>query len=183
DLVDAGEPVLDRVLHGDDVPVRRVDHVEGGVEGGRLPRPRRPRDEDRPVGLAEAGLEAGQDRGVEPEVGQRQAGLGLVQDPHDDLLPVDRRQRGHPQVDPLPATLREIRPSWGMRRSAMLMSAMTLSRLITPPWIDRGECMTSWRTPSTRKRIRRSVSVGSTWMSDARSATAWAIRRFTNLTI
>ena len=83
----------------------------------------------------------------------------------------------------LPATLREMRPSWGMRRSAMLMSAMTLSRLITPPWMERGECMTSWSTPSTRKRIRRSCSVGSTWMSDARSATAWAMRRLTNLTM
>ena len=34
-----------------------------------------------------------------------------------------------------------------------------------------------------RNRIRRSCSVGSTWMSDARSWTAWVISRLTNLTI
>ena len=83
----------------------------------------------------------------------------------------------------LPPTFSEMRPSWGMRRSAMLMSAMTLRRLITPAWMVRGERMTSWSTPSMRNRMRRSCSVGSTWMSDARSATAWVMSRLTNLTI
>ncbi len=36
----------------------------------------------------------------------------------------------------LPFALTESRPSCGMRRSAMLMSDMILSRLITPDWID-----------------------------------------------
>ena len=83
----------------------------------------------------------------------------------------------------LPPTVSDMRPSWGSRRSAMLMSAITLSRLITPAWIDFGECMTSWSTPSMRNRMRRSFSAGSTWMSDARSFTAWVISRLTNLTI
>ena len=34
-----------------------------------------------------------------------------------------------------------------------------------------------------RNRMRRSCSAGSTWMSDARSCTAWRITRLTNLTI
>ncbi len=43
--------------------------------------------------------------------------------------------------------------------------------------------MTSCSTPSTRYRIRRSRSIGSRWMSEARSARAWLIRRFTILTM
>ena len=65
----------------------------------------------------------------------------------------------------------------------MLMSAMIFSRLITPDWIDFGERMTSCSTPSMRNRTRTSCSVGSRWMSEARSWIPWVIRRFTNLTI
>ena len=65
----------------------------------------------------------------------------------------------------------------------MSISAMTLSRDTTPAAIERGWRMRSWSTPSMRNRMRRSCSVGSTWMSDARSCTAWRITRFTNLTI
>ncbi len=50
----------------------------------------------------------------------------------------------------LPLALTESRPSCGMRRSAMLMSAMILSREMTPDWIARGERMTSCSTPSMR---------------------------------
>ena len=49
-----------------------------------------------------------------------------------------------------PDTVRPTRPSWGTRRSAMLMSAMTLSLLTRPAWMALGERMTSWSTPSTR---------------------------------
>ncbi len=55
-----------------------------------------------------------------------------------------RRSTGRPSIVVL------IRPSWGIRRSAMLMSAMTLSRLIMPFWMFRGERITSWSTPSIR---------------------------------
>ena len=82
-----------------------------------------------------------------------------------------------------PLTFIVMRPSCGMRRSAMLMSAMTFRRVITPAWMLRGERITSCSTPSMRNRMRRSVSVGSTWMSDARSLTAWFTSRLTNLTI
>ena len=60
---------------------------------------------------------------------------------------------------------------------------MTLSRLISPPWMFFGECMTSWSTPSTRNRTRTSRSVGSIWTSDARSPTAWVMIAWTSLTI
>ena len=83
----------------------------------------------------------------------------------------------------LPSTVSPMRPSWGMRRSAMSISAMTLRRDTTPGMIERGWRMRSCNTPSMRKRMRRSTSVGSTWMSEARSCTAWRITRFTNLTI
>ena len=83
----------------------------------------------------------------------------------------------------MPLALTESRPSCGIRRSAMLMSAMILSRLMTPDWIALGERMTSCSTPSMRKRTRRSCSVGSRWMSEARSWIAWVISRLTYLTI
>ena len=82
-----------------------------------------------------------------------------------------------------PETRIEMRPSCGTRRSAMLMSAMTLRRLMTPFWMLRGERMTSCSTPSMRNRMRRSCSVGSTWMSDARSCVACVMSMLTNLTI
>ena len=50
----------------------------------------------------------------------------------------------------LPWALTESRPSCGIRRSAMLMSAMIFSRLMTPDWIAFGERMTSCSTPSMR---------------------------------
>ncbi len=46
-----------------------------------------------------------------------------------------------------------IRPSWGMRRSAMLMSAMTLRRLTMPDWMFFGGRITSWSTPSPDQSI------------------------------
>ena len=65
----------------------------------------------------------------------------------------------------------------------MLMSAMIFSRLMTPDWIAFGERMISCSTPSMRYRTRRSRSVGSRWMSEARSWIAWVISRLTYLTI
>jgi len=43
-------------------------------------------------------------------------------------------------------------------------------------------CMASCRTPSMRNLTRRSCSCGSMWMSDARSATAFWMMKFTSLT-
>ena len=60
---------------------------------------------------------------------------------------------------------------------------MTFSRLISPPWMFFGECMTSCSTPSTRNRTRTSRSVGSMCTSEARSPTAWVMIAWTSLTI
>src|SRR5918999_1202780 len=77
-----------------------------------------------------------------------------------------------------------MRPSCGIRFSAMLRSAMTFSREISPPWRFLG-CgrIGSWSTPSTRNRILTSRSPGSMCTSEARSATAWDMIAFTSLTI
>ena len=84
----------------------------------------------------------------------------------------------------LPPTFIEIRPSCGTRRSAMLRSAMTLSRLIRPPWMFFGAGgMGSCRTPSTRNLIRTLSSAGSRWTSEARSPTAWVMIALTSFTI
>ena len=59
---------------------------------------------------------------------------------------------------------------------------MILSREITPFWMFLGERWASLSTPSMRYRTRRSRSVGSMWMSEARSEMAWLISRFTKRT-
>ena len=83
-----------------------------------------------------------------------------------------------------PPTFIEILPSCGTRFSAMLRSAITFMRLIRPFWMFLGAGgIGSIKTPSTRKRIRRSCSRGSIWTSEARSATAWVITALTSLTI
>ena len=64
----------------------------------------------------------------------------------------------------------------------MLMSPMILRREITGAWSWRGTFMTSWVTPSTRKRTRRLPPVGSRWMSEARSCTARVRSSLTNCT-
>ena len=50
----------------------------------------------------------------------------------------------------LPVTVTDSRPSCGMRRSAMFMSAMIFSRLMTPAWMLFGDFITSCSTPSMR---------------------------------
>src|SRR5450756_2227753 len=77
----------------------------------------------------------------------------------------------------------DMRPSCGFRRSAMSISLRIFTREITPAWICFGDRWTSLSTPSIRYRTRRSVSVGSMWMSDARSWIAWLMRRLTKRTI
>ncbi len=56
-LVDAGEVVLDRVLGGDDLAVRPVEHVERRVERRRLARAGRPGDEEDAVRPADDPVE------------------------------------------------------------------------------------------------------------------------------
>jgi len=58
-----------------------------------------------------------------------------------------------------------MRPSWGIRRSAMSRSAMILRREVTAGIRVRGSVSTRRSTPSWRNRICRPLSCGSTWTS------------------
>ena len=136
-LVDAGQAVLDRVLDRDHVDLGLVDQVQRGVERGRLTRSGRAGDQEHAVRLDVGLAPLLEVRLLEAEVGQLQHGGRVVQDSHDDLLAPHDGQARHAKVDLAcrrPGT--ESRPSWGTRRSAMSISAMILSRLMTPDWID-----------------------------------------------
>ena len=82
-----------------------------------------------------------------------------------------------------PPWLTDMRPSCGLRRSAMSMSLMILRREMTPFWMLLGARCISCSTPSMRYRTRRSCSAGSMWMSEARSWIAWLMSRLTKRTI
>ena len=74
----------------------------------------------------------------------------------------------------------EMRPSCGMRCSAMSSFASTLSRLITPAACSFGTRSTSWRIPSTRSRTTRRLPCGRKWTSLAPSFAAWRMTEFTS---
>ena len=95
-----------------------------------------------------------------------------TQHPQDQRLPRRSCRLAAPMSTATSLMVIDIRPSWGRRCSEMSMSVMILMRLITPSRSDAGAAITSRSIPSTRKRIRRPASVGSTWTSDARSLTA-----------
>ncbi len=103
DLVDALQRHLDRVLDGDDVLLGRVERGQRRVEGGRLARAGRAADQDGPVGLGVEALVGLEQVLVEAEIGEPEHHARLVEHPHDDLLAVDGRERGHPEVDALAA--------------------------------------------------------------------------------
>ena len=70
----------------------------------------------------------------------------------------------------------EVRPSWGMRRSAMSMLPMILMRLMMPAWTSTGNSRSLWSTPSIRQRTCSASAWGSTWMSEAFMLTASEMR-------
>ena len=78
----------------------------------------------------------------------------LVEDAHDHALAADERQRRDAQVDRGGRrSFSAMRPSCGMRRSAMSRSDMILMREMTPATMRlRGMRVASASTPSTRKR-------------------------------
>ncbi len=53
-------------------------------------------------------------------------------------------------IRPAAAALSEIRPSCGLRRSAMSSFASTLRRVVTPEASRFGTWWATWRTPSIR---------------------------------
>ena len=83
---------------------------------------------------------------------------------------------------PAAFAFREMRPSCGLRRSAMSSLASTLRRVVTPGASRFGIRWSSWRTPSTRKRTTSASSCGSKWMSLAPSSAAWRMIELTRRT-
>ena len=75
-----------------------------------------------------------------------------------------------------------MRPSCGLRRSAMSSFASTLRRVVTPAAIFFGTRCTSRSTPSTRKRMTRASSCASKCTSEAFSSAAWKMRALTSRT-
>ena len=83
---------------------------------------------------------------------------------------------------PAAAAFSEIRPSCGLRRSAMSSFASTFRRVVTPGVIRFGIRCTSCSTPSTRKRTTSASSCGSKWTSEAPSSAAWKMTELTSRT-
>ena len=76
----------------------------------------------------------------------------------------------------------EMRPSCGLRRSAMSSLASTFRRVVTPGASRFGMRWSSCRTPSTRERTTSASSCGSKWMSLAPSSAAWRMIELTRRT-
>ena len=99
DLVDAFQVVLDGVLGGHDVDVRRVDGVDPRVERGRLAGAGRPGDQHHAVGLVDRTVELLEAPLVEPELREVELQRFLVEDSEDRFLAEDRRQGRDAEVD------------------------------------------------------------------------------------
>ena len=74
---------------------------------------------------------------------------------------------------PAAAAFSEMRPSCGLRRSAMSSFASTFRRVVTPGMSRFGMRCISCSTPSMRNRTTSASSCGSKWMSEAPSSAAW----------
>src|SRR3954451_2289509 len=83
---------------------------------------------------------------------------------------------------PAAAAFREMRPSCGLRRSAMSSFASTLRRVVTPETRRFGISWATRNTPSTRKRTTSAASCGSKWTSLAPSSAAWKMIELTSRT-
>src|SRR4030095_7586143 len=100
-LLDAGLPVLHRILDGDHVLARRLDELERGVKGGGLATSRGPRHEHhapRPPDALQEYLEL---LLLEAQVLDAVAldHRRLLEQPQHHLLPVDGGKRGHAEVE------------------------------------------------------------------------------------
>ena len=184
-LVDAREPVLDRILDGDDVDLGPVDLGQRRVERRRLTGAGRPRDEERAGRAADDLLELRAHVVGEAELLERRRLLRLVEEAHDDRLALDRRQgrdadvehaAGGGRVQRDAAVLRlaalgdvELREHLQARRDAGASSAS-------------GSAAPRASTPSMRKRTTSASSCGSKWMSEAPSSAAWKMIELTRRT-
>lgn len=80
----------------------------------------------------------------------------------------------------LPSITVENWPSCGRRFSTMFMPLMIFKRLVSAACTPIGRENVSTRWPSMRNRTRTFSSIGSMWMSLARSRIAWLTTRFTS---
>ena len=85
-------------------------------------------------------------------------------------------------IRPAAVAFKEIRPSCGLRRSAMSSFASTFKRVVTPAVKRFGMLCATRSTPSIRNRTTSALSCGSKWMSLARSSAAWKTIEFTSRT-
>src|SRR5438128_4785117 len=99
DLVDALQVVLDRVLGGHDVHVRRIDRLDPRVERGELTGFERPGDQDHAVWLVNRRVELVEAPLVEAELRQVELQRLFVEDSEDRLLAEDRGQGRDTEVD------------------------------------------------------------------------------------
>ena len=134
-LADAGEPVLDRVLDGDDVDLGPADLGERRVERRRLARAGRAGDEQRagrarenhgPAARASASESpSAASVGASRDLSSRR----IVTDSPSTVGSVATRMSSR---RPAAAALSVMRPSCGLRRSAMSSFASTFRRVVTP---------------------------------------------------
>ena len=96
-----GQVVLDRVLGGDDLAIRSVQLVQGGVQRGRLARAGRPGHQEDAVGPFDDLLEAAVVLLGEAQVLDAHLDVAAVEDTHDDRLAVVGRQDADAQVEVL----------------------------------------------------------------------------------
>ena len=97
-LVDAGQFILHRVFHGNDVLFHRVEIIQRPVEGGGFAAAGGAGDQDDLVGPGEMFHEQGALVGLKTHLLQVEAHGALVQQPHHHLFPGAQGQDGNPHV-------------------------------------------------------------------------------------
>ena len=98
-LVDIVQPILDRILGGDDVPSRPAQQIDRRVQRGRLAAPGRSRDQQEPVRAGQHAAHALQRSHTHTQIRQLHLEVVLVQDADDELLAEQRRHAGHAKID------------------------------------------------------------------------------------
>src|SRR5680860_900138 len=101
-LVHTRQPILHRVLDSDDVRLWLVEHVEGCVQRCRLAGSGRTHHQNGSVWFRIGSLVTIQRVLGKPEVFEFEQCVGSIKKTHDDLLAIDRGERGNTQVELTP---------------------------------------------------------------------------------
>ncbi len=104
-LIDPGDVELHRVLGRHDVGLRGVELPDGGVQRVGLAAAGGARDEDHPPRLEDGLLELLDGLLLEPQFGEVEHEVVLVEEPHDDLLAEEGGEDRDAEVDLLGALL------------------------------------------------------------------------------